>query len=71
MVPWYREAALELLGRRPAFVFLLHASRLNADSVDELAAILRHNHLRPVSLETAMRDPAYAIREELAGHQLV
>lgn len=65
-VAWYRGAALQLLGRRPALVFLLHASRLNADSVDELAAILRHNHLRPVSLETAMRDPAYALPDDHA-----
>ena len=60
-VPWYRQAARELLGRRPALVFLLHGSRLNADSLDDLAAILRRNHLKAVSLERAMRDPAYAI----------
>jgi peptidoglycan/xylan/chitin deacetylase (PgdA/CDA1 family) len=60
-VVWYRAAALGLLGRRPALVFLLHASRLNADTIDELARILRHNGLKPVSLERAMRDPAYAL----------
>jgi peptidoglycan/xylan/chitin deacetylase (PgdA/CDA1 family) len=59
-VVWYREAALGLLGRRPALVFLLHASRLNADSIDDLDRILRQNGLKAVSLEQAMRDPAYA-----------
>jgi peptidoglycan/xylan/chitin deacetylase (PgdA/CDA1 family) len=59
-VVWYRAAALDLLGRRPALVFLLHASRLNADTVDDLAGILRHNGLKPVSLDRAMRDKAYA-----------
>jgi len=59
-VVWYREAALELLGRRPALVFLLHASRLNADTVDDLARVLRRNGLTPVSLDRAMRDKAYA-----------
>jgi peptidoglycan/xylan/chitin deacetylase (PgdA/CDA1 family) len=58
---WYRAAALELLGRRPAMVFLLHASRLNADTVDGLADILRRNGMRPVSLNRAMRDKAYAM----------
>ncbi len=67
VVPWYREAALGLLGRRPAFVFLLHASRLNADSLDQLWAILRRNDLSPVTLDRAMTDPAYAIPETYAG----
>ena len=63
-VVWYREAALELLGRRPALVFLLHGSRINADSIDDLADILRRNGLKAVSLARAMRDPAYAIPED-------
>jgi peptidoglycan/xylan/chitin deacetylase (PgdA/CDA1 family) len=63
-VVWYREAALELLGRRPALVFLLHGSRINADSIDDLAYILRHNGLRPASLERAMRDAAYALPDD-------
>lgn len=63
-VVWYREAALELLGRRPALVFLLHGSRLNADSIDDLADILRRNGLKAVSLDRAMRDKAYAIRDD-------
>ena len=67
IVPWYREAAFELLGRRPAFVFLLHASRLNADSIDQLAAILKANDLQPVTLDQAMTDPAYQIPDTYAG----
>jgi peptidoglycan/xylan/chitin deacetylase (PgdA/CDA1 family) len=67
VVPWYREAARELLGRRPAFVFLLHASRLNADCVDQLADILKHNELHAVTLDRAMKDPAYKIPDTYAG----
>jgi peptidoglycan/xylan/chitin deacetylase (PgdA/CDA1 family) len=67
IVPWYRQAAQGVLGRRPAFVFLLHASRLNADSLDGLADILRANGLSPVSLDQAMADPAYAIADGYAG----
>ncbi|MFL5295317.1 MAG: polysaccharide deacetylase family protein [Phenylobacterium sp.] len=67
IVPWYRAAALGVLGRRPAFVFLLHATRLNADSLDGLAAILKANDLTPVTLERAMRDPAYAIPDAYVG----
>jgi len=67
IVPWYRKAGKDLLGREPAFVFLLHASRLNAASIDQLAGILRAQHLRVVPLDTAMRDPAYAIPDSYVG----
>ena len=67
IIPWYRRAGVALLGREPAFVFLLHASRLNADSMDELATMLADNHLRSVSLARAMRDPAYRIADSYIG----
>ncbi len=67
VVAWYREAAFGLLGRRPSFVFLMHASRLNAASIDDLAKILRHQQLHAVTLDEAMRDPAYAIPDTYVG----
>jgi peptidoglycan/xylan/chitin deacetylase (PgdA/CDA1 family) len=67
IIPWYRSAARALLTREPAYVFLLHASRLNADSIGELARILRHAHLRPVPLNAAMTDPAYTLPDNYAG----
>jgi len=67
VVPWYRQAAIGLLGREPAFVFLLHATRLNSDSIDALAHILRANHLHGVTLDRALADPAYAIADTYAG----
>ncbi|WP_375392535.1 polysaccharide deacetylase family protein [uncultured Sphingomonas sp.] len=66
-VAWYRSAGRGLLGREPAFVLLLHASRLNAASVDELAAILRANRLKVVPLDRAMKDAAYTIPDRYAG----
>lgn len=63
---WYRAAGLQLFGRRPAHVYLMHATRLNADSIDALAKILRANHLRPVTLEQAMKDPVYARADDYA-----
>jgi hypothetical protein len=67
MAVWCRQAALALLGRRPALVFLLHASRLNADCIDQLAAILHDNHLRAVTLDEAMRDAACTIPDAYVG----
>ena len=67
VVPWYRSAALALFGRRPALVWLLHASKLNADSIGALAKIMREQGLDPVPLDTAMADPAYRTPEDYAG----
>lgn len=67
IIPWYRQAATRLLGREPAFVMLLHASRLNADSIDDLAAIFQKNGLRSISLDRALKDPAYAIPDTYVG----
>ena len=67
VIPWYRKAASGLLGREPAFVMLLHASRLNAASIDALGAIFRASRLKPVSLDRAMADRAYRIPDNYAG----
>ena len=67
VVPWYIGAAKDVLGREPKFVFLLHATRLNAESLDGLAAILKANDLKAVTLERAMTDPAYAMAEDAVG----
>jgi peptidoglycan/xylan/chitin deacetylase (PgdA/CDA1 family) len=61
---WYRKAAADLLGRPPALVFLLHDSRLNADSLGALSALLRRSGMRVVSLDRAMADPAYRISDD-------
>jgi peptidoglycan/xylan/chitin deacetylase (PgdA/CDA1 family) len=67
VVPWYVKAASTLFDRHPSLVFLLHASRLNADSLDDLARILKANHLRPVTLGKAMADPAYETADTYVG----
>jgi peptidoglycan/xylan/chitin deacetylase (PgdA/CDA1 family) len=67
MVGWYKRSAQQLLGRQIPYVILLHVTRLNADSMDDLAAILARHELRPVTLEAAMKDPAYEIRDSYVG----
>ena len=47
-------------------MFLLHASRINADSLDDLASILRRNHLRATTLKRVLKDPAYAMPDGAA-----
>jgi peptidoglycan/xylan/chitin deacetylase (PgdA/CDA1 family) len=67
IVPWYRNASIALFGREIRFIFLLHASRLNADSIDGLASILDREKLRAVTLERAMADPAYRLQDDSVG----
>lgn len=67
MIGFYRAAAHALFGRDIAYVALLHAHRLNADSIDALAAILRREGLTPVSLDKAMADPAYKTPDSYIG----
>lgn len=67
IVAWYEKAGRALFGRQPSFVFLLHASRLNAASIDALAVILRDARLRVVPLDVAMRDPAYRTADGYIG----
>lgn len=66
-VAWYRQASHALFGRDIAYVVLLHANRLNADTIDALSAILDHERLKVVSLDKAMQDPAYRIADAYVG----
>jgi peptidoglycan/xylan/chitin deacetylase (PgdA/CDA1 family) len=67
-VAWYQSASTALFGRQIAFVMLLHATRLNADSIDDLADILKRRKLKGVTLEEAMKDPAYRLGDPYVGH---
>jgi len=67
-IAWYQKASDALFDRQIAFVILLHATRLNADSIDELSDILKRRELKGVTLEEAMKDPAYRVRDPYVGH---
>jgi len=66
-IDWSRRSARLLFGRDIAYVILLHCTRLNADALDALAALLRREHLRSVDLAEAMRDPVYRLPDRYAG----
>jgi peptidoglycan/xylan/chitin deacetylase (PgdA/CDA1 family) len=66
-IAWDRRAAMALFGRDIAYVLLLHATRLSADCMDEVAALLRRDGLQPVSLAHAMTDPAYRVPDDYSG----
>ena len=66
-IGWYQSASAALFGRQIAFVILLHDTRLNADCIDDLAKILKRRKLKAVTLEEAMRDPAYRLGDPYVG----
>ena len=67
-IGWYQSGSQALFGRQIAFVMLLHATRLNADCIDDLAKILRRRGLKAVSLDLAMTDAAYRLGDPYVGH---
>jgi peptidoglycan/xylan/chitin deacetylase (PgdA/CDA1 family) len=57
----------DLLGREIAQVLLLHANALNADYFPRVAAMMKVRGYRYVTLEEALRDPAYARPDTYVG----
>lgn len=57
------ELSRRVFGREIAQVMLLHDSALNADAFDDVAKLMRARGYRAVTLEEAIRDPAYATPE--------
>jgi peptidoglycan/xylan/chitin deacetylase (PgdA/CDA1 family) len=66
-IGWSQASARALFGRDIAHVALLHCTRLNADTLEDLLRLFRRSRLRPVGLGDAMRDPAYRTRDDYAG----
>ncbi|MDQ3230131.1 MAG: polysaccharide deacetylase family protein [Pseudomonadota bacterium] len=59
-VDYFERQSIALLGHAIPQVWLLHANELNAVALAELVAGVRRRGYRTVSLDEAMRDPAYA-----------
>lgn len=56
---YFEREARSLFGRDIAQILLLHASSLNSDYLDSLAAIFKTNHYTFVSMDEALKDDAY------------
>ena len=66
-VAYYEQQSLAIVGREMAQTLLLHASALNAATLDGLVGRLRKRGYRFVSLEEALKDPAYDLKDEYIG----
>jgi peptidoglycan/xylan/chitin deacetylase (PgdA/CDA1 family) len=67
MFAFFEELSREVLGYEVRQVLLLHANQLNADTFDDLAAMMKRRGYRFISLEEALKDPAYRRPERYVG----
>lgn len=67
VVAFFEARSKEVVGREIAQTLLIHASQLNADSMPDLLAMFRRRGYRFVSLEDALRDDAYQLKENYTG----
>jgi peptidoglycan/xylan/chitin deacetylase (PgdA/CDA1 family) len=64
---FYEAQSRSLFEREPAQVLLLHVSRLNADHIDALLAMMRDRDYRVVPLDSALADPIYRSEDRYTG----
>jgi peptidoglycan/xylan/chitin deacetylase (PgdA/CDA1 family) len=57
---FFESLSNETFGREVRHVLLLHANEINADRFDELAAMMRRRGYTFITLEEALKDPAYS-----------
>jgi peptidoglycan-N-acetylglucosamine deacetylase len=67
VLEFFERRSVEVLGREFPQILLLHANTLNADAGARLLTMLRKRGYEFVSLETALRDPAYRLPNTYAG----
>jgi peptidoglycan/xylan/chitin deacetylase (PgdA/CDA1 family) len=66
-VDYFEEQSLKLFGRRISQILLVHANSINADHFDELIEELRNRGYRFITLEKALKDPAYSSPDTFIG----
>lgn len=64
---FYERLSTELLAYELPQILLLHDNRLNADHLDRLAAMTRKRGYKAISIDEALRDPAYKRTDPYLG----
>jgi peptidoglycan/xylan/chitin deacetylase (PgdA/CDA1 family) len=67
VVAFFEQRAREVVGREPSQVLLIHANLLNAETFDGLAGMFEARGYAFVTLEEALRDPAYGRADTYVG----
>jgi peptidoglycan-N-acetylglucosamine deacetylase len=64
---YFEKLSKQIMGYEPRQILLLHANRLEADHVADLAAVMRKRAYRFISLEDALSDSAYSLPDTYVG----
>jgi peptidoglycan/xylan/chitin deacetylase (PgdA/CDA1 family) len=67
VLSYFERASSRLFGREISQVLLLHGSAMNADTLDQLLAMLQSRGYRFVTLAEALEDPAYGTPDNYLG----
>jgi hypothetical protein len=67
VIAFFEQRGKEVAGHDFPQTLLIHASQLNADSMTDLLAMFRRRGYGFVSLDEALRDPAYRMKEDYTG----
>ncbi len=64
---FFEKFSVDVLGREPRQIFLVHANWLNADHFDDVIAILEKHGYQFIPLGEALQDDAYRLPDTYAG----
>ncbi len=64
---YYERRSRMLLGREVKQIFLIHVNEINADSMDEMIQRLKKRGYSFITLDRALEDKAYQIKDEYVG----
>jgi peptidoglycan/xylan/chitin deacetylase (PgdA/CDA1 family) len=67
MMDWYEQVAQDTFGRPIAHIIIVHADEINGDSLEELLTRLETRGYKFISLDEALRDPAYQTPDGYIG----
>ncbi len=67
VIAFFEQRSIEVAGHECKQIMLLHASQLNADMMPGILAMFRRRGYTFVSLDAALRDPAYQLPENYVG----
>jgi len=67
VIDFFEQRTLEVVGHEIPQILMLHASRLNADLATDLLTMLKRRGYRFITLDQALKDPAYQLPENYAG----
>lgn len=62
-IDWYTALGKQVFGYEPPHIMLLHDSPLNADVIESIISLFEQRDYKFVTLNAALRDPAYAVPE--------